>query len=290
MGGSGIYWFTNTSLYPFNAENRLQCEKTFYGDPAPTMKPTAEPNRTLFPLLAVTLSLLVLGLLTALPAAATAITMTPSQTPAESSAGTAVTSAPPGTEEPTATPERVLIQVVARVANFRSGPGPAYPVITQVPRNNKIELSGVSQDGLWYVFKYARRLAWISADEKITTVLSGDPATLPVYDNPPIPTPRPTRVYVATGPDSPYDPLNCNFNNAMSETAQDALVTQLQNAIDANDWLSAGKIARGLYRCTLDGVFYLLYTQDVAAKQARGAQPMDETSASALFRQGWSGG
>src|SRR5262249_43008091 len=59
---------------------------------------------------------------------------------------------------------RVLIQVASATANFRIGPGRVYRAITWVRRGNKILLSGISEDHGWYMFKYANKDTWISAD------------------------------------------------------------------------------------------------------------------------------
>src|SRR4051794_32977319 len=62
---------------------------------------------------------------------------------------------------PTMLGGRILIQVVAPTAVFRTGPGPRFSIVTRVNRLNKIELSGISQDRAWYMFKYNQKDSWI---------------------------------------------------------------------------------------------------------------------------------
>src|SRR5690349_17516429 len=90
---------------------------------------------------------------------------------------------------PTMLGGRILIQVVAPVAYFRTGPGSRYGIVTKVNRLNKIELSGISQDRAWYMFKYNQKDTWISADKTITQLIQGDPKYLPVITVLAIPTP-----------------------------------------------------------------------------------------------------
>jgi hypothetical protein len=185
---------------------------------------------------------------------------------------------------------RVLIQVIADVGYFRTGPSRAFPVIASVKKLGKIELSGISTDGLWYMFKYGQKAkanTWISADKTITTILLGDPKLLPVIQSPPTPMPRTPS---ASADDQVYyNPLACVFYSWMSEEAQDQMVQQLQNSINANDWKAAGSVARQLYRCPVDATFYLLYTQDMPAKQASGTPMIDWWTALNAFTLGWNG-
>jgi hypothetical protein len=183
---------------------------------------------------------------------------------------------------PTMLGGRILIQVVAPIAVFRTGPGSRFPTIARVNRLNKIELSGISQDRAWYMFKYAEKNTWISADKTITQVVLGDPKYLPVIAGPPVPT-------AATGGDPSYDPITCDFDNNMSDDAQDALVLEMTNALNTSDWHHVGVMARRLYRCPMDGVFYVLYTQDVQTRTAQGLQPVDLYTAYPQFTDGWNG-
>lgn len=183
---------------------------------------------------------------------------------------------------PTMLGGRILIQVVAPTAVFRTGPGSRFPIITRVNRLNKIELSGISQDRAWYMFKYAQKDTWISADKTITEIILGDAKYLPVIASPPMPT-------AASSGDTSYDPLTCDFDNNMSDEAQDALVLEMTNALNASDWHHVGVMARRLYRCPMDGVFYVLYTQDVQTRTAQGLQPFDLYVAYPQFTAGWNG-
>jgi hypothetical protein len=209
------------------------------------------------------------------------------------------TPAPPPTELPTETPSAtftatetftpsitptdfpVYVEVVASIAYFRTGPGRVYPVITQVKRGNKILLSGISEDRLWYMFIYNQSDAWISGDKTITTVILGDINSLPVIPAPPTPTPGAS----SGGADAP----NCDLYSSLSAEAQNDLLQQVYNAIDANDWDSAGKLARGLYRCSMSGTFYLLYDVYLPSVTPPGKLVVDRDTAFSLFSQGWAG-
>jgi hypothetical protein len=184
---------------------------------------------------------------------------------------------------PTVLGGRILAQVVADIAVFRTGPSRQYPIITRVKRLNKIELSGISEDSAWYMFIYDNKATWISGDKTITQLILGDPSFLPVIHMGPTPTPR------ATSNAPAYDPISCKFDDNMSDEAQDALVLQMTNALTANDWHQVGIVAHRLYLCPMNGVFYVLYTQDVQTKLAQGTQALDQGTASTLFQQGWAG-
>jgi hypothetical protein len=221
------------------------------------------------------------------PSPTPTLTATASDSPADSatSADQSATAAP--TQD-----ERVLIQVVARVATFHTGPGPNYAVVAQVRRGNKIELSGISEDGTWYMFKYSKKNTWITADPTITKLILGDPGSLPVIEAPPTPTPRPAAAYsnAAAADDGGYNASTCDFDNTMSPEAQDALLQQVYSAVDANDWLQAGQLARRLYRrCPLKATFYLLYTVYLPNSPNHGVGVMEKSAAFALFQQGWKG-
>jgi len=83
---------------------------------------------------------------------------------------------------------RVLIQVIAAIADFRTGPSTDYSVIYRAKHGNKILLSGIDATGNWYEFLYAGNPAWITADSNVVTVIEGAVTDLPQIDTPPVPT------------------------------------------------------------------------------------------------------
>ena len=207
------------------------------------------------------------------------------------SATQAATADDSATAEATGTPTgRVLIQVVSRIAVFRTGPGLEFPTIAQVFRGNKIQLSGISEDSGWYMFPYNKKPTWITADSNITTLLEGDPHTLPVIPSPPTPSPRPTSAYASKADDGGFNAQYCDFDNTMTVEDQNAAVQAMYDAVDANDWVLAGKRARRLYRkCPMKAQFYLLYVVYLPVSPKHPAAAPSEDEAFALFREGWLG-
>jgi hypothetical protein len=201
--------------------------------------------------------------------------------------GTAVATDPFATETATEVAtepvSRVLIQVVSTTANFRYGPGRNYPVITFVKRGGKILLSGISDDGQWYMFLYAKQSTWISADPSITTVLEGDPKTLPVVEAPPVPTES-----AVIGSGDP-DPRNCDFYGGMTPESQDAALQAVYGAVDANDWHQAGQLSRHLYACSASVTFYLLYNVYLPIHPDSPGWQTNIDTAFSEFYQGWIG-
>jgi hypothetical protein len=221
-------------------------------------------------------------------------TATPTETPTASLTLTSTqeetaTVIPTATDEPpTATmtstaDSRVLIRVVAQVAVFRDGPGRVYPTVAQVKMGNKILLSGISADRVWYMFIYNDQDTWISGDKLVTEVIFGDVNSLPVIDAPPVPSPRPT----SSGGDGGYNIATCDFYNNMSPETQDSMLQQVYDAVNANDWHQAGTLARHLYQCPAQATFYLLY--NVYVPSHPGLVAADAQTAFTLFQQGWSG-
>jgi uncharacterized protein YraI len=180
-------------------------------------------------------------------------------------------------------PPRILIQVVSSVANFRTGPGRVYTVVTWVYRGNKIIISGISEDGGWYMFYYNHKNTWISADKTITKVLAGDASSLQVIEAPPTPTPGPA----SDGAYSSSNPRNCNFDNRMNVEDQNNLLQQVYDSVDANDWHQAGQLARRLYRCSPEITFELLHDIYLPSHPESGGSATNLDTAYAQFYQGW---
>jgi uncharacterized protein YraI len=180
---------------------------------------------------------------------------------------------------------KVLIQVVSSVANFRTGPGKVYRVVTWVYRGNKIIVSGISEDGEWYMFRYSQKNTWISADQTITKLLDGDPSVLPVIEAPPVPTAGPA----SDGAYSSGNPRNCNFDNRMSVEDQNNLLQQVYDSVDANDWHQTGQLARRLYRCSPQITFELLHDIYLPSHPESGGAATNLDMAFAQFYQGWIG-
>src|SRR5579859_798035 len=240
-----------------------------------TASATSSPTQMLDP----TPSLTASATFTAVATITETPTPFPSETPTDIPTATVVTAT--FTPSLTSTDYPVYVQVVAATAYFRTGPGRVYSVITQTRRGNKILLSGISQDRLWYMFSYAQGDAWISGDKTVTMVIMGDINTLPVIPAPPTPTPGAS----SGGADAP----NCDLYASLSAQAQNDLLQQVYNAIDANDWETAGKLARGLYRCSMRGTFYLLYDIYLPSVTPPGKLVVDRDTAFSLFSQGWQG-
>ena len=92
---------------------------------------------------------------------------------------------PPGTGVPTATTVEPL--------NVRSGPGTAYYSYGIVPAGTTFEVTGISEDGQWWVVKVPTSVAangqgWINGNYVETSNVEN----VPVVPNPPIVTPTPT--------------------------------------------------------------------------------------------------
>ncbi len=251
---------------------------------------------------AVLISLIASISLIGTPTRAQDSSLTPSPTATSSDTGgdsatQAATDDASATDEVTSTPDnRVLIVVVSRIAVFRTGPGQVFPVVAQVYRGNKIQLSGISEDGAWFMFPYNKLPTWVSADPTITTLLEGDPHTLPVIPSPPTPTPRPPRpprptsAYASNADDGGFNAQYCDFDNTMTVEDQNAAVQAMYDAVDGNDWVLAGRRARRLYRkCPMKAQFYLLYVVYLPVSSKHPAAAPNEDEAFALFREGWLG-
>lgn len=113
-------------------------------------------------------------------------------TPAASASTASPTPTTSPTPKVTSTSSRVLIQVIAATAEFRSGPGIEYPIVYRAKRGNKIQLSGINASGDWYEFTYASSQAWITADEKVVKLIEGNIDQLSEVEAPPVPTPTKT--------------------------------------------------------------------------------------------------
>lgn len=125
--------------------------------------PTATPTETATPTLTLTPSL----------------TFTPSLTPTASF-----------TPPPTATLDGVYGTVVSSSLNVRMGPNPIYPIIGQLPRNQRVRLLGTNTTFTWFMIMYQEQQAWISGASQFLRV-EGDISTLPILADPPTPTPVP---------------------------------------------------------------------------------------------------
>jgi uncharacterized protein YraI/heat shock protein HslJ len=95
-------------------------------------------------------------------------------------AGGGVTPPKPGEGAPTAT--------TFEPVNVRTGPGTQYPTHGTAPVGSVFEITGVSQDGEWWVVKVSVDISstgngWIAARYTETT---GDTSTLPVVETPPL--------------------------------------------------------------------------------------------------------
>lgn len=81
--------------------------------------------------------------------------------------------------------------ITARVLNVRKGPGTNYPVIGQLQQNDVVEIVGKNADSSWLQIVYPTGTigrGWISASY---AQVRGSPASIPVVETPPPPTPTP---------------------------------------------------------------------------------------------------
>jgi hypothetical protein len=81
--------------------------------------------------------------------------------------------------------------ITARVLNVRKGPGTNYPVIGQLQQNDVVEIAGKNADSSWLQIVYPTGTigrGWISASY---AQVRGSPASIPVVETPPPPTPTP---------------------------------------------------------------------------------------------------
>ncbi len=240
--------------------------------PTSTLTPTITPTDTPYP----TASQTDTPAPTFTESPTSTITDTPTDTPSPTVETQTFTPGPTSTNYP------VIVQVVASVAVFRTGPGRVYPTITQVYKGSKIQLSGISQDRQWYEFPYAQNDAWISGSQQIVVVIMGDINELPVIAAPPTPT--------AGAPDlSGADAPNCDLYASLGAVRQNDLLKQVYAAVDADDWQMAGQIARGLYRCSMAGTFYLLYDVYMPSVRPAGSLVVQRDAALSLFSKGWMG-
>ncbi|MCS6872720.1 MAG: ABC transporter substrate-binding protein [Anaerolineae bacterium] len=132
------------------------------------------------------------------PSPTPTITLTPSITFTPSATFTRTP-----TRTPTATPEGVVLTVIGRSVNIRSGPGRAYDVIGQLRRNAQVRLIGASADYTWFVFDFNGRTAWITSQANLVSIF-GDVRTLPIIAPPPLPTATFTRTPTATFTPQPF--------------------------------------------------------------------------------------
>ncbi len=248
--------------------------------PTPTPLPSATATSTNLP------SPTAMPTLTETPSTTATATDTDTVEPTATVTDTA-TEVPPTATATNTQDTRVIVQVVAQIAVFRTGPGRVYLTVTQVKMGNKILLSGISEDRAWYMFIYSNKNTWISADKLVTEVIFGDVNTLPVIDAPPTPLPRAT--LDSNADDGGYNASLCDFYNGMTVEGQNSLLQQVYSAVDAGDWHQAGALARHLYNCPSKPVFYLLYNVYLPMNTAPGKQVADSQSAYAMFLQGWLG-
>ena len=239
---------------------------------------------------------------TATPIASATSTLTPSTTPSPTETlsptptdtDTVVPSITPSdtlTVTPTVTStedSRVILQVVPKIAVFRTGPGKVYPVVAQLKQGNQIVLSGINADRDWYMFIYKGKNAWISGDKLVSQIIFGDVNTLPVIEAPPTPIAQPTEILTGSD-DGGVNASTCDFDNNMSPEAQNALLATVYAAVDANDWHEAGRLARQLYACTVKPVFYLLHDVYLPTHINPANPPPDAATAFTQFQNGWLG-
>ena len=100
---------------------------------------------------------------------------------------------------PTPEPEDPKAVVIARTGvNVRTGPGLAYPVLGTAPYLTELEITGVSQDGTWWVVaippNYNGGQGWVA--EEYVEAQNADGAL--VVPAPPTPTPAATATATAT--------------------------------------------------------------------------------------------
>jgi uncharacterized protein YraI len=116
--------------------------------------------------------------------------------------GSSVTPPKPGEGAPTAN----TIEPV----NVRSGPGTQYPTHGTAPVGSVFEITGVSQDGEWWVVKVPKDISntgdgWIAARY---TETAGDTSTLPVVEAPPLDGIEPPEPSPGTPMATALEPIN----------------------------------------------------------------------------------
>ncbi len=123
---------------------------------------------------------------------------------AGSTGGTGDTGNPNPTDAPadTGSGNNVMLRIVQGGINVRRGPStnfvPPLGVLT-----GDIPALAANTSLTWFKINYQGGEAWITGDESLVTVISGDPASLPRESGPPIPTlapPTATTAPAATGP------------------------------------------------------------------------------------------
>ena len=121
---------------------------------------------------------------------------------------------------PTPEPEDPKAVVIARTGvNVRTGPGLAYPVLGTAPYLTELEITGVSQDGTWWVVaippNYNGGQGWV-AEEYVEAQNADDALVVPA---PPTPTPAATATATATpAPEIEFNASRTTINAGESAT------------------------------------------------------------------------
>jgi serine/threonine-protein kinase len=146
------------------------------------------------------------------PLASTSGQVTVPPTPTLAPTDTA-TSTPTDTYTPTDTPTRMPtptpatpIAVARRSMPVRLGPGQSYPVTTTLNRGDRLDIVGISEDGLWYQIVLADgSLGWVSTSTTLVDAfgdVDGVPVALAPSDTPTW-TPTPTSTLTPTATPTP---------------------------------------------------------------------------------------
>lgn len=138
---------------------------------------------------------------------------------------------PPGVEippPPSGAPTATALEAI----NIRSGPGTNYPAYGVAPKGAKGEVSGVSEDGNWWVIKLPTSVVgegqgWVSADWVTTSNTEGVPVIPPPEQQPPVEVPPPPEgvptataldyINIRSGPGTQYDSYGIAAPGASAE-------------------------------------------------------------------------
>ncbi|MCE7948672.1 MAG: serine/threonine protein kinase [Chloroflexi bacterium CFX4] len=127
-------------------------------------------------------------------------TLTPSHTPTRTPTRTP-TQTPLFSPTPAPRAGEVIVVVIAPSINIRSGPNLNFSVVGALNRDERVTAIGTNSDGTWFAFNYRGRVVWITANERLVTVL-GDAKALNA-----VPEPRlPAATAIPTNPAQPTQP------------------------------------------------------------------------------------
>ena len=176
---------TDTATFTPTATDTATFTPTATDTPTPTFTPTATPTSTATPTPTAT------DTATFTPTATVTPTPTPTFTP---------------TSTPTATPATPVVQM-ARAIAARLGPGAQYPVVMTFEAGERLDILGVSADGLWYqVLLPDGTTGWVVSSQSLVEVfgsraiiaVAAAPTDTPTYTLTPTATATPTATRTPT--------------------------------------------------------------------------------------------